>query len=292
VVLLKPFIMVKNYTLPVILIAGSTGIIQWHSIAFWSDNVDPAIGWAWSVMIEAAGLWLWYRPGIGSRTLGLLASLLLLAGPLYQIATPALDAVARAQASTTAHEQQVRMLRTQIAQDAQLMLTYAHNSKKRTGWLPAIQEVQKRMDAARKQLATLQAHKPETVANKGMHVFLLVLLQALGLVLIQVSNVLAITHISGRARASITDAQVCSVDAHPEPEETGNEQDCADEYAQLRTLAEKVRDWLEAEQLSIAKAANQLGVDRHNLSYLVRWEKPGDRKPADAVLGKLWEVMA
>jgi len=273
-----------RYTLPIVLIAGGTGIIQWHSIAFWSSNVDASIGWAWSLMIEAAGLWLWYRPGIGSRMLGLLASLLLLAGPLYQISTPALDEVAKTQASTITHEQQMSMLRTQIAQDAQLMLTYAHNSKKRTGWLPSIQEVQQRLDAARKQLATLQAHKPETVENKGMRVFWLVLLQALGLVLIQVSNVLAITHISGCARASIADAQVCSVDAQHTVKEIKDEQDCADEYAQLRTLAKKVRVWIEAEGLSIAKAANQLGVDRHNLSYLVRWEKPGDRKPADAVL--------
>jgi len=39
-------------------------------------------------------------------------------------------------------------------------------------------------------------------------VFLLVLLQALGLILIQVSNIMAITHIFTRARARIPDAQV------------------------------------------------------------------------------------
>jgi len=44
--------------------------------------------------------------------------------------------------------------------------------------------------------------------------------------------------------------------------------------------------------VSVAAAAARLGVDRPNLSYLLRWEKPGDRKPADAVLGRLWEVMA
>jgi len=280
-----------RFLLPIILIAGGTGIIQFHSIAFWSDNVDATIGWAWSLMIEAAGLWLWYRPGIGSRMLGLLASLLLLAGPLYQIATPAVDSMVKATISTTTHEQQVRMLRTQIAQDAQLVRTYARNSEKRTGWLVAIQDIQKRMDAARKQLATLQANKPEPIASKGLRVFLLVLLQALGLILIQVSNVLAITHISGRARVRIPDAQVCAVDAQLMAEEQEAEQDCADEYAQLRNLAQKVRGWINAEQLSIAKAANQLGIDRHNLSYLLKWEKPGDRKPAGEVLGRLWESM-
>jgi len=284
----------KN-TLPIILIAGGTGIIQWHSIAFWSDNVDPAIGWAWSLMIEAAGLWLWYRPDIGSRTLGLLASLLLLAGPLYQVATPALDSHARAKAMEAARVQSVQTVHAQLAQDAQLMHTYAQNSQKRTGWLPAIQGLQRRMDNARKKLATLTSSKAETVARQGFTVYALVILQTLGLILIQISNVLAITHISGRARERTPHAQPCTVDAHIEDKDEEQERECApcaDEYAQLRKLAAQVRDWIDREGVSVAAAAARLGVDRPNLSYLLRWEKPGDRKPADAVLGRLWEVMA
>jgi len=283
-----------RYALPIILIIGGTGIIQWHSIAFWSDNVDPAIGWAWSVMIEAAGLWLWYRPGIGSRTLGLLASLLLLAGPLYQIATPALDSHAQAQALEASRVQSVQAVHAQLAQDAQLMHTYAQNSQKRTGWLPAIQDVQRRMDEARKKLATLTSSKAETVAGQGFTVYALVILQALGLVLIQISNVLAITHISGRARSMHTYAQSRTVDAHIEDEPEGSEAECApcaDEYAQLRKLAEFVRDWIDREGVSVAAAATRLGVDRPNLTYLLKWQQPSDRKPADAVLGMLWEVM-
>lgn len=281
--------------LPIILILGGTGIIQWHSIAFWSDNVDQQIGWAWSIMIEAAGLWLWYRPDIPSRTLGLLASLLLLAGPLYQIATPALDSHAQAKAIEAARVQSVQAVHAQLALDAQLMHTYAQNSQKRTGWLPAIQGLQQRMDAARKKLATMTANKTETVAGQGFTVYALVILQALGLILIQISNVLAITHISGRARGMHTYAQPCTVDAHIEAEAEEQEPDrapCADEYAQLRKLAAQVRDWIDREGMSVAAAATRLGVDRPNLSYLLRWEKPGDRKPADAVLGRLWEVMA
>jgi len=284
-----------RFTLPIILICGGTGIIQWHSIAFWSDNVDASIGWAWSLMIESAGLWLWYRPSIGSRTLGLLASLLLLSGPLYQIATPALDSHAQAQALEASRMQSVQSVHAQLAQDAQLMHTYAQNSQKRTGWLPAIQDVQKRMDDARKKLATLTSSKAETVAEQGFTVYALVILQALGLILIQISNVLAITHISGRARSMHTYAQSRTVDAHIEdaPEEPEPEcAPCADEYAQLRKLAAQVRDWIDHEGVSVAAAATRLGVDRPNLTYLLKWQNPGDRKPAGDVLGRLWEVMA
>jgi len=280
--------------LPIILIAGGTGIIQWHSIAFWSVNVDQQIGWAWSLMIESAGLWLWYQPNIGSRALGLLASLLLLAGPLYQIATPVLDSHAHAKAMEAARVQSVQAVHAQLAQDAQLMHTYAQNSQKRTGWLPAIQGIQKRMDDARKKLATLTSSKAETVSGQGFTVYALVILQALGLVLIQISNVLAITHISGRARSMHTYAQSRTVDAHIEDEPEEPEAECAagaDEYAQLRKLAAQVRDWIDREGVSVAAAATRLGVDRPNLSYLLKWQKPGDRKPAGEVLGRLWESM-
>ncbi len=334
-------------SLPWMLVLGGTFIIQYHSIYFWSVNVDRHIGWAWSLMIEASGLWLWYQPGIAKRMLGLATSILLLAGPLYQITTPALDSYAHeqalnAQSAQTAHaaHAQVRILRAEIAQDAQLVRTYAQNSQKRTGWLHAIQDIQKRMDNARKQLHDIQMNNPQSVDSKGFRLFLLVLLQAAGLILVQVSNVLAITHISGRAQARIPDAQVCAVDAQPARKELHDvhiheqkedaaqpaHMECAvdaqhaqfmrigahmeekkpppkeienepripahPECANMYSLAEQVRGWMDTEGLSIAQAAIAIGVGRQNLSYLINWQQEGDRKPSRDGFERMCNKMA
>ncbi len=271
---------IRSMLVPILLLTGGVGLIQYHSIAFWAENVSQDVGWAWSVVIEVAGLWLWYRPDAGSRVLGLLASLLLLAGPLYLVSAPALEAMSSAEAVAAANQEQIELLRKQIAQDAQLIETYAHNSQKRTGWLPAIQEVQQRVDQGRSRMAELQAKKAEAIARAGYKGYALVLLQALGLVLLQITNVLVITYISRMRRAGAKDAQ-------PEDQVEGGE---VDEYRQLRGLAARVRAFIEEEELSISRAAERLGVDRQNLSYLLGWSQPGDRKPASVALDHLNEL--
>jgi len=288
--------------LPWLLIGGGTFIIQWHSIAFWTEHVNASIGWVWSVVIEAWSLWLWYRPKASARALGLLASLLLLAGPLYQIAAPTLADHARMEAAEAARVQGVRDVHAQLAQDAQLMHTYAQNSLKRTGWLSAIQGLQARMDGARKRLLKLTAGKAETVTGQGFTVYALVMLQAFGLVLIQVAAVLAITCISGRAESVQgvhAHARLRTVDAHIEHEDAETEDGCAKvctgvqavhaHPAQLHELSAQLHRWIEREGVSVASAAIRLGVDRPNLSYLLKWQAPGDRKPPESVLERIQE---
>ena len=69
----------------------------------------------------AAALWLWYRRGVGYALLGVGASLLLLAGPLAQTASPILDAgleavhaEPRARRSSSQHEDGVRSAERQL----------------------------------------------------------------------------------------------------------------------------------------------------------------------------------
>lgn len=282
----------RQALVPALLIAGGVGLIQYHSISFWSDHVSHQIGWAWSLSIEAAGLWLWYRPGLPSRLLGLIASVLLLAGPLYQIASPVLSSRAAAQASAQAAQR----LRTELAQDAQLVRTYAQNSQHRLGWLPAIQSLQKGMNGVRARLNTLEGAQAGSIGNTTLGAYALVLLQALGLLLIQTTNVLAITHFSGLRRASALSVQPAQKLRDPEPEPESIEAaatevapciDTKDEHARLRELAMWIRSYIDGEELSIAKAAERLGVDRRDLGYLLNWMKPGDRKPPVATMDKL-----
>ncbi len=340
--------------LPWLLIAGGTFIIQYHSMEFWSVNVNQSIGWVWSVVIEAGSLWLWYRPGIASRALGLAASLLLLAGPLYQIGGVAVKADAQARASAAHHALQLAQYREKVAQykgqlksdkdtvrvgraenahaaqtaharlaqDARLVRAYMENSRKRVGWLPAIQKLQKRMDREQGRIDVLNKqamrriniphrtppNPPVSVANKGVSVILLVLLQALGLMLIQLTNILAITHISRNMRTRSISAPYmrgCADNAHLCANDTKIPESNADNHASenvtaqltahqprtlcadLRGLAQEVRDWMEREGVSIAGASLNFGVSRQNLSCLLRWEEPGDRKPSGKAMEKV-----
>lgn len=280
----------RAYAFPALLIAGGVGLIQYHSIIFWTHATGP-VGWAWSLCIESAGLWLWYRPGLPSRMLGVVASILLLAGPLYQIASPAIASRAAAQASAQASAHAAGRLRNELAQDAHLLRMYAQNSQKRTGWLPAIQGLQMRMDADRARLDAFGVDRAKSVVNTALGVDALVLLQALGLLLIQLTNILAITHLTSLRMGRAQDAHPAQDLRNPEPE--GIEEEAVDasprihahdEHARLRDLAARVRNHIESEDMSIARASERLGVDRRDLGYLLSWSKPGDRKPPATTL--------
>lgn len=75
------------FSLAVFILA--TGLTQWHGFHFWTDLTGNNItGALWSVSIEAAALWLWVRGGL--MPVAIVASTLLLAGPLIHIVSPAL----------------------------------------------------------------------------------------------------------------------------------------------------------------------------------------------------------
>ncbi|MFP4182228.1 MAG: hypothetical protein ACLFTX_06495 [Thiohalospira sp.] len=60
-----------DMTLAAVILIGCTAVIQYHAIQFWTAQVDPVTGWAWSLLLEAVALWLWWRRGI-IRALALL----------------------------------------------------------------------------------------------------------------------------------------------------------------------------------------------------------------------------
>ncbi|MDT8376415.1 MAG: hypothetical protein RQ867_06690 [Mariprofundaceae bacterium] len=265
----------KQKIAPAVLILGGTFILQYHSIRFWSGYVDPNIGFVWSLVIEGSGLWLWYRQGWASRSLAILASVLLLAGPVYHLSLPALQKQGMAEASQVAHQVKVDGLKNQIEEHAQLLETFAQNSTERTGWLESIERTEQALSKERSELARLLENPPETLKTNTLSLLGLVLLQVLGLVLIQVSNIVVINHLS-TLRSGAQEAVRNDL-----PEEDGIVQDS------LLAIKEAVGDLIEQEGLSLSAAADRFEVDRHNLGHLLRYQGGGDRKPAQAVVDRL-----
>ncbi|MGH8566534.1 MAG: hypothetical protein ACREXU_00585 [Gammaproteobacteria bacterium] len=188
---------------PAVVLAGAIGLLQVHGIAFWSSKLGY-YGIAWSVLLEAIALWLWSRTVIANRLLALLASVLLLLGPLYQVGTPILEGLASAEHSDRARAKEIPMVEAEIRGIDRQLATFTTNSEKRSGWLPAIEETQAQLAKARERLAVLYRDPPRSTARIEAKEILVIVMECTGLVLFQISAVLAITVLAreGRARRS------------------------------------------------------------------------------------------
>jgi len=185
---------------PAVVLAGAIGLLQAHGIAFWSSKLG-SYGIAWSVLLEAIALWLWLRPALGSRILGVLASVLLLLGPLYQVGTPILEGLASAEHSDRARAKEIPMVEAEIRGIESQLATFTTNSEKRSGWLPAIKATQAQLAKARGKLGALYRDPPRNTARIEAQEILVIAMECTGLVLFQISAVLAITVLAREGRA-------------------------------------------------------------------------------------------
>jgi len=183
-----------------IVLAGSIGLLQAHGIAFWSGKLG-SYGIAWSLLLEATALWLWTRPGRGSRALACVASGLLLLGPLYQVGTPIVHGLALAQHSDQARAKEIPLVEAEIRQLTGQLAAFTTNSGKRSGWLPAIEATQARLTAARGKLAVLYREAPRSSGRLKAQESVVIVMECIGLLLFQVTAVLAITTLAERTRA-------------------------------------------------------------------------------------------
>ncbi|MGH8607003.1 MAG: hypothetical protein ACREX9_06170 [Gammaproteobacteria bacterium] len=183
-----------------VVLAGSIGLLQAHGIAFWSAKLGP-YGIAWSLLLEATALWLWMRSGVGSRALACVTSGLLLLGPLYQVGTPVLQGLALAQHRDQARTKEIPLVEAEIRQLAGQLKAFTENSGKRSGWLPAIEGTQARLIAARGKLAALYREAPRSSGRIEAQERVVIAMECIGLLLFQVTAVLAITAFAERARA-------------------------------------------------------------------------------------------
>ncbi|MGH8471156.1 MAG: hypothetical protein ACREVJ_01535 [Gammaproteobacteria bacterium] len=182
-----------------VVLAGSIGLLQAHGIAFWSETLGP-YGIAWSLLLEATALWLWTKPGSGSRVLACVASGLLLLGPLYQVGTPVLEGLALAQHSDQARAKEIPLVEAEIRQLTGQLAAFTENSGKRSGWLPAIEGTQARLIAARGKLAALYREAPRSSGRIEAQERVVIAMECIGLLLFQVTAVLAITALAKSAR--------------------------------------------------------------------------------------------
>lgn len=175
-------------TFPVLLVISCTCLIQIHGWQFWLQQAGTS-GPIWSVVLEAAALWLWWHSSRLVRFVGLVGTLVVLSGPLFVLSQPAVSAWQAAQAQ----RQEAVALRSEIASLEATREAFVQNSRQRAGWLPAIERVQARIEHARERLRVLSSQRHDlpiqTIAR--------IAIEVLGLLVVVVAQVSAIRHVAG-----------------------------------------------------------------------------------------------
>lgn len=272
---------------PLAILAGAVALLQAHSIQFWMEWVGP-MGWAWSLLLEAVALWLWWQPGAGTRALGLVASLLLLAGPLHQVTAP----IAEAGRTDTARAETVGTLRAEIAQLEQSLGTFLDNSASRTGWAGRIDRTQQDLAAARERLRReLQQSAGAAVSWQRLAV---VAMQAIALVLFQVTAVMALTRLAGEHRRLREPRPETSPQPRKQPPET-LETAPTDGETRVETINRRLDEELQRTGLSQRAWGEQYGFKPRDLSLVrnhARLQQEGKRTAPAAVLDKLQALLA
>jgi hypothetical protein len=131
--------------------------------------------------------------------LGLIASLLLLLGPLYQVGTLILEQLATAKHTDSARMKAISLVETEIQELQGQLATFTENSQKRAGWLPAIEATQTRLSQAREKLTDLQHKTPQGTVRIQAQETLVIRMEIAGLLLFQIAAVLAITTLAREA---------------------------------------------------------------------------------------------
>lgn len=183
------------------LLLGCIGILQYHAIQFWLAHTG-AMGAAWSLLLEGAALWLWSDTRPARRALGALVTVLMLCGPLYQVAAPLIDEAQRTGNTAIARTERIAAIQGEIHTLDRALATYLANSQTRQGWVGRIDHTQARIEQLRTEQASLTAAAIEP-ARMPWQRAAVIGMQALAIVIFQLVAVLCIGELRPR-RANAT----------------------------------------------------------------------------------------
>jgi len=178
----------------ILIILMATSIIQWHGMMFWTEHAG-ASGWGWSIVLEAAALWLWWQPKWHIRALGLIGTIIVLCGPMYQISAPAISALKNGQANKV----EIAALQQNLTLQKNQLTKFLENSTKRTGWLPSIQSTQTAIQTTQDKINTLTRSKD---GKPFWEVMALVAIEMMALIVITFAQITSVKWLSEKQHAA------------------------------------------------------------------------------------------
>lgn len=169
-----------------VMITTSFCLMQWHSIKFWSAAAGPS-GWAWSVGLEIAMLCLWYYKK--HYSLRYIAAIVLIAGPWYQMTSPAILSVQ----TTNSIEIEIETETERFDQLSKSLALYENNSVTKWGWAGRIDRTQKMKDELSEQIKEL--HSELSKRNSQWREYMVTAVQSAALLIILTAQLSAVSNI-------------------------------------------------------------------------------------------------
>lgn len=251
----------------------STALLQIHGIRFWTEHTGPLVGWVWSISLDGAALWLWYRGG-WVRLLAFVGSLLMIIGPLYVLSAPVVDRVM----SVSVNTKIIESLKDDIS-DTQFHYDKYIDSKV-YNW------ARDRTDGSKTRLDSLREKQRDLLGKAELDPrdIALPILQASALLVILVTQVLAVSSLrshyspalrstpkpkrkKGKSVAQVV-MQIPESLSLSESSDTGHsgiERDATE----LTGIAETLRNFMELNRINQREVANNLGVRAADISMLL-----------------------
>jgi hypothetical protein len=171
------------------MVITSFGLMQWHSIQFWNSAAGPS-GWAWSIGLEIAMLCLWYDRK--HRFLKYIAALILIAGPWYQMTSPAVRNIQ----NTNAIETEIEIETQRVDQLSKSMTIYENNSITIRGWAGRIDRTQKAKDELSARINKL--HTELSKQNSTWREYMVTGVQSAALMIILIAQLSAVSNLGIR----------------------------------------------------------------------------------------------
>ena len=177
-----------------VMIITSFCLMQWHSIQFWLSAAGPS-GWAWSIGLEIAMLCLWYDRK--HRFLKYIAAAILIAGPWYQMTSPAILSIQ----TTNSIETEIEIEIERFDQISKSLALYESNSATKWGWAGRIDRTQKTKDELSAQIKEL--HSELSKRNSQWREYMVTAVQSLALLIILTAQLSAVSNIGIKQPARI-----------------------------------------------------------------------------------------
>ena len=179
-----------------VMVITSFGLMQWHSIEFWKITTGPDTGWAWSIGLEIAMLCLWYDQK--HRFLKYIAALILIAGPWYQMTSPAIRNIQ----NTNAIETEIEIETRRVDQLSKSITIYENNSITIRGWAGRIDRTQKAKDELSARINEL--HTELSKQNSTWREYLITGVQSAALLIILMAQLSAVSNLGTRQTTGTT----------------------------------------------------------------------------------------
>lgn len=168
--------------LPLVLLVMAVAVMQIHAVEFWEEQLGEYTGILMSIALELAAIWLWPKRTWATSGLALLATLLVLSGPLYNTAAPTINKLLAETNKPAMNQELEAVLREDRQRQENSLESDESNSNERSGWSEEIVETR---EALKGNSSELKALIKDKYSDKSLDLIWLVLMKALALVVMQ-----------------------------------------------------------------------------------------------------------